>query len=407
MDFPFRHTAQVARVRTPSFLDAPLLLTNSATGLAPNFAMPTSRQVDVNAAVDTQNAVANQNLADNPSNAQQTLADSHWAPAAIVEPQNNFASAFTAAPTAAATSGWGTQQPTEAAHPRPVNNTWGTAPAAPAASEWTAPLQQAVPASQPGVANNGNSWDTAGFSRWTQAQPASASDTVPPAQNAGFGSHPVQAHPSNTGVWGTATAKTPIAHARPSGHARILSDVEMTGASSILDEPISNLDLLNDQMNQMLTPMPKLADSRWADPNSSRSSHAPPSTSSFNRAVETGIKALSETTPSGFWYNNTQNQVPTTGSGWPNTAPVQPVAASQAQPFPNHNIADFNQRIIAEINQANMLVDVSAPPSQSVGPSPAHLRHAPQSINRATPVVSAENAPPKPVQYLKDSRWAH
>jgi hypothetical protein len=407
MDFPFRHTAQVARVRTPSFLDAPPLLTNAVTGLTPDLTMPTSRQVDVNAAFDTQNVVANQNKTENPGNAQQTLVDSGWAQAAIFAPQNNFASAFTAAPTAAATSGWGTQQPPEAAQTGPVNNTWGTAPAATAASGWTAPVQQAVPAGQPGVANNGNSWDTAGFSRWTQAQPASASDIVPPAQDSGFGATPVQAHPSNTSGWGTAPAQTPAAPARPSGHARIPSDVEMTGANSILDEPISNLDLLNDQMNQMLTAMPKLADSRWADLSYSRSTNAPPSTSSSNRAVETGCQVLSETTPSDFWYNNTQNQALATSSGWPTTAPVQPVAAPQAQPFPNHNIADFNQRITAEINQANMLVDVSAQPFQPIGHSPAHLRHAPQNINRATPGVSTENAPPKPVQYLKDSRWAH
>ncbi|PMD21162.1 hypothetical protein NA56DRAFT_133628 [Hyaloscypha hepaticicola] len=379
----------------------------STAGHTSDLAMPTSRQVVVDAAVDTHNVVANQNKADNPGNAQQTLADSRWAQAPAFAPQNNFASAFTAVPTAAATSGWVTQQPTEAAQTGPVNNTWGTVPAAPAASGWTALVQQAVSASQPGVANNGNSWDTAGLNRWTQAQPVSASDIVPPAQNAGFGSHLVQAHPSNTGGWGTAPAQTPAAPARPSGHARIPSDVEMTGATSILDEPISNVDLFNDQMNQMLTAMPKLADSRWADPSYSRSSHTAPSTSSSNRAVETGRQALSETTPSGFCYNNTQNQAPATNSCWPTTAPVQPVAAPQAQPFSNHNIADFNQRITAEINQANMLVDVSAQPSQPVGPGPAHLRHAPQNINRATPGVSTENAPPKPVQYLKDSRWAH
>jgi hypothetical protein len=327
MDFPFRHTAQVARVRTPSILDAPPLLTNAVTGLTPDLTMPTSRQVDVNAAVDTQNVATNQNKAETPGNAQQTLVDSRWAQAAIFAPQNNFAAAFTAAPTAATASGWGTQQPTEAAQTGPVNNTWGTAPAAPADSEWTAPVHQAVPAGQPGVANNGNSWDTAGFSRWTQAQPASASDIVPPAQNSGFGATPVQAHPSNTSGWGTAPAQTPAAPARPSGHAWIPSDVEMTGANSILDEPISNLDLFNDQMNQMLTAMPTLADSRWADPTSSRSSHAPASTSSVNHAVETGRQPLSENTTSGFWYNNTQNQAPATSSGWSNTAPVQPVAA--------------------------------------------------------------------------------
>ena len=382
------------------------VLTNAATALTADLAMPTS-QVSVDAAVNTQNVVANQNMAENSGNAQQTLVDSRWAPAAIVAPQHSFASAFTVAPTPAATSGWGAQQPAEAAQPGPVNNTWGTAPATPAATGWIAPVQQAVPASQPGVANNGNSWDTAGYSRWTQAQPASATDIVPPAQNAGFGSHPVQAHPSNTGGWGTAPAQTPKAPARPSSHARIPSDVEMTGANSILDEPISNLDLFNDQMNQMLTAMPTLADSRWADPTSSRSSHAPASTSSVNHAVETGRQPLSETTTSGFWYNNTQNQAPATSSGWPNTAPVQPVAAPQAQPFPNQNIADFNQRITNEINQANMLVDVSAQPSQPLGPGPAHLRHAPQNINRATPRVSTENTPPKRVQYLKDSRWAH
>jgi hypothetical protein len=397
-----------------AFLMLLSVLTNAATALTADFAMPTSRQVNVDAAIDTQNVVANQNLTENSGNAQQTLTDSRWAPAAILAPQNSFASAFTVAPIPTATSGWGSQQPTEATQPGPVNNTWDSAssasyqaPAASATFEWSAPVQQAVPASQPGVANNGNSWDTAGFSRWTRAQPASASDIVPPAQSAGFGSHPVQAHPSNTGDWGTAPAQTPKAPARPSGHARIPSDVEMTGASSILDEPISNLDLFNDQMNQMLTAMPTLADSRWADPTSSRSSHALASTSSVNRAVENGRQPLSETTPSGFWYNNTQNQAPATSSGWPTTASVQPVAAPQAQPFPNQNIADFNQRITNEINQANMLADVSAEPSQPVGSGPAHLLHAPQNINRATPSVSIENTPPKRVQYLKDSRWAH
>ena len=389
------------------------VLTNAATALTADFAMPIF-QVSIDAAVNTQNMVANQNMAENTGNAQQTLVDSRWVPAAIVAPQNSFAFAFTAAPIPTATSGWGAQQPTEATQPGPVNSTWGSAssasyqaPAASATSGWSAPVQQAVPASQPGVANNGNSWDTVDFSRWTQAQPASASDIVPPAQSAGFRSHPVQAHPSNTGGWGTAPAQTPKVPARPSGHARIPSDVEMTGANSILDEPISNLDLLNDRMNQMLTAMPTLADSRWADPASSRSSHALASTSSVNPAVETGRQPLSETTPSGFWYNNTQNQAPATSSGWPTTAPVQPVAAPQAQPFPNQNIADFNQRITTEINQANMLVDVSNEPSQPVDSGPAHLRHAPQNINRATPRVSTENTPPKRVQYLKDSRWAH
>ena len=134
------------------------VLTNAATALTADFAMPTS-QVSVDAAVNTQNVVANQNMAENTGNAQQTLVDSRWAPAAIVAPPNSFASAFTAAPIPAATSGWGAQQPTEATQPGPVNNTWGSAssasyqvPATSATSGWSAPVQQAVPASQPGVA---------------------------------------------------------------------------------------------------------------------------------------------------------------------------------------------------------------------------------------------------------------
>jgi hypothetical protein len=188
-----------------------------------------------------------------------------------------------------------------------------------------------------------------------------------------------------------------------------MSDVEMTGA--ILDTPVGNLSLSGDPMNQVLTAMPTLAQSRWATPNASATAFGGRSQpqASISRTFETPRQPLSETAPGGFSYINTHNQAtPPTSNGWPTpTAPVQSAAPTQSQPFIPFNLADFNQRVAAELQQVSMRASLPTQPAQPAGFGPAHLRDAPQNINRPTPGLATENAPPKKVQYLKDSRWAH
>lgn len=387
-----------------------------------NLVMHKEQGDEENAAAVTPNFTANLNMADNTANAQPLLAESCWAPAANTAPQNGFASAFSApaATTAPPASVWGGQQLVTRYQPTAGNSGRGSAPGAqlptPAASGWGDPAQQVVVPSQPVPANKGGGWDTAGSTRWTQTQTAVDVASAPPARDAGFGSVPVQTPPSNTGGWGAAPAQVPATHAPSSGHvlepSESMSDVEMTGA--ILDTPVGNLNLSGDPMNQVLTAMPTLAQSRWATPNASATafggrSQTQVSTSTFHRAFDTARQPLSETAPGGFSYINTQNQATATiNNGWPtSTAPVQSAAPAQSQPFVPFNIAEFNQRVTAELQQVSMRASIPAQPAQPAGFGPAHLRDAPQNINRSIPGMSTENAPPKKVQYLKDSRWAH
>jgi hypothetical protein len=404
---------------------------------------------EANSSVDAPNMAGNTSMTNNTANAQPMLFESRWAPAVDTAQSNGFAFAFSATP----------------------------APSAPTTSGWGASVQQTAFQSQPTLAKTGGGWDTAGTTRWAQLQLGAGSGSGTLTQAAGFGSAPVP--PSNTGdfsnttptqggfCWGMAptapvqkaqaasgwgqqttaaaqpitannggwdngvSAQNPDTLAPTSGHTRIpsqsTSDVEMTGGNSLLDTPVGELNLSNDPMNQVLNAMPSLADSQWATPSwnapnapataSGRQSQGHAQISTSNRPFETGRQPLSETTPGGFSYNNTQiNQTHATpGSGWPNST-VPPQAQPFAAPF---NVAEFNNRVTQELMQASRSGSTLAQPAQPLQPvqrpqpagyGPPHLRNAPQGVNRTIPGRPTENAPPKKedkVQYLKDSRWAH
>ena len=221
---------------------------------------------------------------------------------------------------------------------------------------------------------------------------------------------PVSQAPSSSG-WGNVANQNPAANGPTSGHTRILSqsmsDVEMTSGNSILDTPVGNLDS-TDPDNRVLTAMPTLADSRWATPswntsqaavsNVSRPSQRPAQVSASNRTSDTVRQPLAETAPGGFSFINTQSA----------TRPT--VNNSLAHPFGNIDISDFNNRVARELREADMRARAAKEnPTQTPGYGPAHLRPAPQNINRTTPTRSENVAPKKEekVQTLKDSRWAY
>ncbi|KAE9367876.1 hypothetical protein N431DRAFT_471270 [Stipitochalara longipes BDJ] len=281
---------------------------------------------------------------------------------------------------------------------------------------------------QAGPFNTGNSWGP---------QPGASQSPSAPQSGWGATSHGFQASSApfmvaqatqaqSSGGWGKVASQNPAAHGPSSGHTRIpsqsMSDVEMTGGNSILDTPIGNLDISN-PTNQALTAMPTLADSRWATPSWNapqesttafgRPSQGPAQVSAANRPFEPVRRPLSETAPGGFSFINTQSATPTTvNNSWSTAAAsVPPTTPAQSHPFGNFNLADFNNRVARELAQVGTHAQ-SAQPSHAQAPDygPAHLRPAPQNINRANPTRSVENIVLKKeekVQFLKDSRWAY
>jgi len=236
-----------------------------------------------------------------------------------------------------------------------------------------------------------------------------------------------QAQAQSSAGWGNVASHNPTA-VGPSGHTRIpsqsMSDVEMTGGNPVLDPPVGNLNASN-PVNQVLPELPTLADSRWPTPSWNtpqaaatgfgRPSQGPAQSSAGNGQFETMGQPLTETGTGNLSFINAQNGVPATGNnGW-STAAASLSAIAPAKPrlVRSINLANFNDQVARELRQVDTNARAANPPPQpAVDPAygPAHLRPAPQIINRTLQARTAENVQPgkeEKVQTLKDSRWAY